>query len=177
MRRVIEIHDPPRRALLLALQSHAPADPEEERDRALLISLVSTVERCFDRGTYAPGHVTGSAFVICRQTRQVLLHHHRRLDRWLQLGGHDDGELDPKMTALREAGEESGLTDLELLSPDILDVDVHLIPPSRGEPQHRHHDVRYALETKQPDAIKRQDAESLALAWFDLDEAARRMGE
>jgi 8-oxo-dGTP pyrophosphatase MutT (NUDIX family) len=169
--------DPARRSLLSALRAHSPADEEEERDRLLLIELVSRVPRCFDRGTFAPGHVTGSAFVVCRQTRRVLLHHHRRLDRWLQVGGHDDGEHDPKRTALREAREETGLFDLKLLTPEILDVDVHVIPPSRGEPEHRHHDVRYALVTEEPESIQRQDTESLALAWFELDEAARLMGE
>ena len=169
--------NPARRSLLAALRSHSPADEEEEADRSLLIDLVSSSARCFDRSHYEPGHVTGSAFVVCRQTRRVLLHHHRRLNRWLQLGGHDDGEHDPSRTALREAREESGLPDLEFLTPEILDVDVHLIPPSRGEPEHRHHDVRYALVTRTPEAIQRQDAESLALAWFELSEAERLMGE
>jgi 8-oxo-dGTP pyrophosphatase MutT (NUDIX family) len=172
-----DIDDPARLSLLSALRAHFPADEEEERSRGLLIELVTSVARCFDRTTFAPGHVTGSAFVICRKTRRVLLHHHRRLDRWLQVGGHDDGEHDPKRTAVREAREETGLLDLDFLSPEILDVDVHVIPPSRGEPEHRHHDVRYALVTAEPESIQRQDAESLALAWFELDEAARLMGE
>ena len=91
----------------------------------------------------------------------MLLHHHRRLDRWLQLGGHDEGEHDPLQTALREAREESGLLDLTPLSAAILDIDVHEIPAGRSEPAHLHHDVRYALQTSTPDAIAQVDAESL----------------
>ncbi len=83
-----------------------------------------------------------------RPTRRVLLHHHRRLDAWLQMGGHDEGESDPRATARREGAEESGLSDLVLLSPAILDVDVHPIPAGKGEPPHLHHDVRYALATR-----------------------------
>ena len=100
---------------------------------------------------------------------RVLLHHHRRLGRWLQLGGHDEGEHDPLATALREAREESGLLDLRPLSTAILDIDVHDIPARRSEPAHLHHDVRYALQTSTPDAIAQQEAESLDLAWLDLD--------
>jgi 8-oxo-dGTP pyrophosphatase MutT (NUDIX family) len=110
-------------------------------------------------------------------TRRVLLHHHRRLDRWLQMGGHDDGERDAAATALREAQEESGLTDLTFLVPGILDLDVHAIPAGKGEPPHLHHDVRYAVATTTPEAIRRDASESLDLRWFSLDEARRLMAE
>jgi 8-oxo-dGTP pyrophosphatase MutT (NUDIX family) len=93
------------------------------------------------------------------------------------MGGHDEGESDPRATALRESAEESGLQDLVLLSPEILDVDVHPIPAGKGEPPHRHHDVRYALATLTPDATLRDDAESIALKWFTLDDAAAAMND
>ena len=168
--------DAARQALLDALAAHEPADDEERRDRDAIAALVAATPRCFDRDLYDPGHITGSAFVLDARRGKVLLHHHRRLDRWLQLGGHDDGEHDPLATALREAREESGLTDLKPLTAAILDVDVHAIPAARGEPPHLHHDVRYALVTRTPDLIE-QAAESLALEWFPLDEAARLMAE
>lgn len=169
--------DRARQQLLAALSAHVPADDDEGRDRDAIAALVAGSARCFDRDFYTPGHVTGSAFLVDPASGRVLLHHHRRLGRWLQLGGHDAGEHDPLATALREAAEESGLTDVEPLSPAILDVDVHEIPAARGEPAHLHHDVRYALRTASPEAIARDDAESLDLAWLPLDEAARRMAE
>jgi 8-oxo-dGTP pyrophosphatase MutT (NUDIX family) len=169
--------DPGRAALRDALLRHAPADDREAADVAAILALVETEPRCFARTTFAPGHVTGSGFVVHPPSRRVLLHHHRRLDAWLQMGGHDEGESDPRATALREGAEESGLTDLTLLSPEILDVDVHAIPAGKGEPPHLHHDVRYALATLAPDAIRRDDAESIALRWFSLGEAARAMDD
>ena len=93
------------------------------------------------------------------------------------MGGHDEGESDPAATALREGREESGLADLVLLSPAILDVDVHPIPAGKGEPVHAHFDVRYAAVTRNADAARADEAESLGLAWLPLEEAARRMGE
>ena len=169
--------DAARRTLHSALLAHEPADDAELRDRDAIAALVAGTDRCFDRTLYEPGHITGSAFVVDAATGRVLLHHHRRLGRWLQLGGHDEGEHDPLATALREGREESGLIDLTPLSPAILDVDLHEIPAGRSEPAHLHHDVRYALRTATPAAIAQRAAESVDLAWLDLAEAARRMAE
>lgn len=171
--------DAPRAALRNALLAHACADEAEERYRAAMLALVETEPACFARTTFAPGHFTGSAFIFSADSGHVLLHHHRRLDRWLQMGGHDEGEFDPAATALREGREESGLSDLVLVSPAILDLDVHPIPPSpaRGEPGHSHFDVRYAAVTRTASAARADEAESLGLAWLPLEEAARRMEE
>jgi 8-oxo-dGTP pyrophosphatase MutT (NUDIX family) len=169
--------DPARAALSLALRKHASADADEAGGRDAILRLVETEPACFSRHTFTPGHVTGSAFVVCPSTGLVLLHHHRRLDAWLQLGGHDEGEHDPRATALREAEEESGLRDLVLLSDEILDLDVHPIPAGKGEPPHLHHDVRYALATETPGAISRDAAESIDLRWFTLADAAEKMNE
>jgi 8-oxo-dGTP pyrophosphatase MutT (NUDIX family) len=169
--------DPARARLAAALRAHAPLDAAEAAHKEALLALVENEPRCFARTTFSPGHVTGSAFVVCRATGKVLLHKHRRLGRWLQMGGHDDGESDPAATALREAREESGLSDLTFLSDGILDLDVHAIPAARGEPAHLHHDVRYAVATDVPDEIRRDDSESVALDWFELEEVARAMGE
>ena len=123
------------------------ADEAERRDRDAVAALVAAPTGASTGRFYTPGHITGSAFVVDAASGRVLLHHHRRLDRWLQLGGHDDGEHDPLATALREGREESGLLDLRPLSTAILDIDVHEIPAGRSEPAHLHHDVRYALQT------------------------------
>ncbi|HQR47616.1 MAG TPA: NUDIX domain-containing protein [Thermoanaerobaculia bacterium] len=169
--------DPPRRRLAEALRRHEPADASEARHRDAILALVENEPACFARTTWRPGHVTGSAFIVRTDVPQVLLHHHRRLDAWLQMGGHDDGEHDPAATALREGAEESGLPDLAFLSPGILDLDVHEIPERPGQPAHRHHDVRYALVTRLPEAICRDASESLDLRWFPFGEAERLMAE
>ncbi len=169
--------DPARARLLEALAALVPADEVEARHLDALLGLVGTEPACFSRATFVPGHVVGSAFVLHPPTRRVLLHLHRRLGRWLQMGGHDDGERDALATALREGREESGLTDLAPLSAAILDVDVHPIPAGKGEPPHLHFDVRWAVATARPDGIFRDDAESAALEWLGLEEAAARMDE
>jgi 8-oxo-dGTP pyrophosphatase MutT (NUDIX family) len=171
------VDDPSRARLAHALRAHSHEGDEEARDVAATLALVQGEPACFSRSFFTPGHVTGSAFIVCAGTGRVLLHHHRRLDAWLQMGGHDDGERDAAATALREAHEESGLRDLAFLSPAILDVDVHPIPAGKGEPPHLHHDIRYAVVTRTPGEIRRDEAESIDLRWFSLDEASAAMGE
>ncbi|MDT8410670.1 MAG: NUDIX hydrolase, partial [Wenzhouxiangellaceae bacterium] len=113
------------------------------------------------------GHITGSAWLVDPSGSEVLLTHHRKLDRWLQLGGHSDGDPDTAAVALREAGEESGLA-VELLSPDILDIDIHEIPARKDDPAHFHFDVRYVVASTSGRDYQ-VSAESNNLAWVAIE--------
>lgn len=128
------------------------------------------------------GHFTGSAWVVSADGQRVLLTHHRKLGRWLQLGGHADGDPDLARVALREAEEESGLTDL-VVEPAIFDLDRHAIPARGEEPEHWHYDVRFVVRATGSEAFAVGE-ESLDLAWVPVeaiaadpssDESLRRM--
>ncbi|MGO4259489.1 NUDIX hydrolase [Lysobacter sp. TAB13] len=114
------------------------------------------------------GHFTGGAWLIDRAGRRVLLTHHRKLGRWLQLGGHADGDRDLAQVALREAEEESGLTDLSV-DPDLFDVDRHWIPERREVPGHWHYDLRYVVRAGDNEDYVISE-ESLDLAWREIAE-------
>jgi 8-oxo-dGTP pyrophosphatase MutT (NUDIX family) len=162
----------PRTALLEALQRHLPLDAEEARDLERILGFVERHERPFDRGI-REGHLTGSAITVSTDGRSVLLLHHRKLDRWLQPGGHGDpGEATGEEVALREATEESGIRALALhpSAPRPLDVDVHEIPARGAEPAHLHLDLRY-LVTAPPTATVAPDlAELHEIRWVAWDE-------
>src|SRR5437773_8684321 len=100
---------------------------------------------CFERSLQI-GHITGSAWIVDRDRTHALLTRHRKLNKWLQLGGHADGDPDILRVALREAREESNLDAIRPVSEAIFDVDIHLIPERAGEPEHLHYDVRFLLE-------------------------------
>ncbi len=112
------------------------------------------------------GHFTGSAFVVSRDDLRVLLTHHRKLDRWLQLGGHADGDRDLAAVALREAQEESGIADLEL-EPDLFDIDLHDIPARGEEIAHQHFDARFIVRAGKDETFVVSD-ESHELAWWPI---------
>src|SRR5262249_20133798 len=120
--------------------------------RDAFLQLLRITPAPCSREQFEPGHITASCFILDGAGR-LLLHHHRRLDRWLQMGGHLEPGEDTVTAALREGEEESGLRDLELVLSDIADLDVHVIPAGRGEPEHRHYDVRYIARTHSADAI------------------------
>ena len=112
------------------------------------------------------GHFTGSAFLVSRDGTRVLLTHHRKLHRWLQLGGHADGDRDLGAVAWREAREESGLADLTL-APELFDIDLHEIPARGEELLHRHFDARFIVHAGSDEAFVVSE-ESHELAWWPV---------
>jgi 8-oxo-dGTP pyrophosphatase MutT (NUDIX family) len=160
--------------LLDELRAYTSIDEAEETHRQAMLALLDASEP-FSRAHFVPGHFTASCYIIDGEGR-LLLHHHRRLDRWLQMGGHVEGDEHPSMAALREGHEESGLDDLQLVDARILDLDVHRIPAGKGEPDHDHFDVRYLARTSKPGAVIIDRGESNDLAWVTLDRALDLMG-
>lgn len=124
---------------------------------------------CFLRSN-AYGHITGSSWVVNESFDSFLLHYHRKLRKWLQLGGHADGESNVLKVSLNEAREESGLLDFKVLSEDIFDVDVHLIPKRKGEPEHLHFDVRFLLQASSSVPLSRSVRESIELVWVPISD-------
>ncbi len=112
-------------------------------------------------------HFTASAVLLSPDKKRALFTHHKKLNRWLQLGGHADGELDLSKVALKEAEEESGLHEIALLLPDPIDLDIHWIPPGK-EPGHFHYDMRFLLWSPSSD-LPNCSEESNALEWFSLE--------
>lgn len=128
----------------------------------------------FDRRTPL-AHFTASALVVTSALDQVLLLHHRKLDRWLQCGGHvEPGDASPAEAALREAREETGLQDLgwHPLWTGLLDVDVHRIPDDPDVGAHDHLDLRYLVVADPREALQRSTSETNAIKWCTWAEAA-----
>ena len=133
-----------RQPLLDQLAAYRVEHPNEVETVERFLDFVKSQPECFER-TLAVGHITGSAWIVTPDGSEVLLTHHRKLDRWLQLGGHADGDPDVIAVALKEAQEESGLDEFELLGNGIFDLDIHPIPARKNEPEHLHYDVRYVF--------------------------------
>jgi 8-oxo-dGTP pyrophosphatase MutT (NUDIX family) len=157
-----------RKLLLDLLERYLARNPDERVSVDHVRQFVRANPDCFLRSC-ADGHVTASAWIVSEDYTSFLLTHHAKLGRWLQLGGHADGNPDLVAVALREAREESGMQAFALASPNgvslPLDVDVHLIPARGADPAHLHHDVRYLLVAGRDQAL-RVSSESLDLRWF-----------
>jgi 8-oxo-dGTP pyrophosphatase MutT (NUDIX family) len=159
--------------LLDQLHAYATDDAAEGEHRRAMVALLEAGDDVFSRDHFAPGHFTASCYIVDDGGR-LLLHHHRRLNRWLQMGGHVEAHESPDVAALREGREESGLRDLTNVAA-IFDLDIHPIPAAKGEPDHAHFDIRYLARTSSPEAVTLDRTESNELAWVTLDRAAELM--
>jgi 8-oxo-dGTP pyrophosphatase MutT (NUDIX family) len=162
----------PTDALTRALAAHAAADAAEARDLRRILEFVGRHANPFDR-RIREGHLTGSAVVLSATGDKTLLVHHRKLERWLQPGGHaEPDETSGEAVALREAHEETGIAALALhpQAPRPLDLDVHFIPSSAGEPAHQHLDLRYLVVAPAAARLTRAEQESNDLRWFSWSE-------
>ncbi len=160
--------------LVRALSELSPADEAEARDRQLILEFVRRHPDPFDR-RILEGHLTGSAVTVSADGSHVLLLRHRKLERWLQPGGHaDPGEAAGEQVALREATEETGIRGLRLHAeaPRPLDVDVHRIPARSGEPAHAHLDLRYLVVAPPGSVLAPDLIELRAARWVGWDEVA-----
>ena len=155
-----------RQLLLTALDSYASRYPAERAQVEPFSDFINGNLHCFERSSLE-GHVTGSAWIIDARHERCLLTHHKKLNRWLQPGGHCDGNGDIAEVARREAYEESGLASLKLVSSEIFDIDIHAIPARKAEPEHLHYDVRFLFECGGDENYVISD-ESHDLAWVPL---------
>ena len=155
----------PRASLLEKLDRYAPLGEQDAAQARRILQFVKSDPACFERSN-RNGHITGSAWLVDPTGTKVLLTHHKKLGKWIQLGGHADGNPDVLVVALREAQEESGLKRIRPLSDEIFDVDVHLIPERESEPAHLHYDIRFALQSSETKFMVSDESHSLA--WIDI---------
>lgn len=162
-----------RSILLSMLDAHQTQDEKELADIDIIKGLIHQYPHIMNMNCEV-GHITASAIIVDITSNRTLLHFHKRLNRWLQVGGHGDCERDFSLVALREAQEETGLPDLVHYPADVpivpIDYDVHTIPQRKDYPEHLHLDFRYVLTTSQPDSLAPADGESTQFKWLSFAE-------
>lgn len=161
--------DFPRRQVLGFLEISQLFDERDRRELETIVEFVFENPRCLLRTNLA-GHLTASAFVIDRERKRLLLIHHKALDRWLQPGGHADGDPDLMAVARAEVREETGLRDLDPVFQGPFDLDIHSIPERKDVPAHLHYDVRFLFEADGSFVPQGNDREVHRAAWVPLSD-------
>lgn len=160
--------------LIQELQSYRAYNEQEENDRHVMIHLLETQPDIYERTNQA-AHFTASSWILNKEHTKVLMIYHNIYKSWSWTGGHADGEHDLLSVAIREAKEETGISEIRALSEDIfsleiLTVDGHV---KRGSyvPSHLHLNITYLLEANEEEGIRIKPDENSGVKWFSLGEA------
>jgi len=157
--------------LLEALRQYMPKDASEQEFRLKMIKLLeANGTKAFNRSTY-PAHFTASGWLINSEASKALLIHHKKLNKWLQPGGHADGETDLFKVVCKEVFEETGLQYFNQIEDSVFDIDIHAIPARPNKPAHEHYDVRFLFITRPGDQVV-INGESLSFKWIELENIA-----
>ena len=154
-----------RESLIQLVRAHTPVDATEREHAENTLLFLYQNTNCTSTTNLA-GHITASAWVLSPCQSATLLTHHRKLDRWLQLGGHIENESNIQEAALREAREESGIHQIVQLQELIFDIDIHLIPARKSVAEHYHYDIRFLFMAEKTSFVVSE--ESKELAWVEL---------
>lgn len=160
-----------RQALIKELNEFHPFDEEERQDVQKTITFLKDEPRAFERGCLE-GHVTGSAFVVDESGKYLLLTHHLKLGKWIQLGGHCDGDENVFAVAKQEVREETGLKGFKTTT-GVFDVSVHGIPEYKDILRHLHYDIRYLFVADRSQKLTLRENESRELRWVSVEELGK----
>ena len=151
--------------LLQKIENYKSDFEEESEFKMRFIDLFNSNSKCFSRESLT-GHITASAFIFDKNQRKILLIHHKKLNKWLQPGGHCDGDPNVFEVAKKEVWEETGLNSV-ISDGEIFDLDIHTIPERKGVPEHEHFDVRFLFFADSNIPLV-QNHETIDLGWIDI---------
>jgi len=157
-----------KRVLHSKLNDYLKRYPNEKEKVTKTLHLLVNDPDCFKRTNW-DGHFTASAWVVDKSRKWILMTHHKQLNIWLQLGGHAEDNNNLLEVALKEAKEESGINNFNIISEEIFDLDVHIIPKYGSNPEHLHYDVRFILEADKLERLSISN-ESNDLAWIKIED-------
>ena len=162
------------------IENYIPYNEQEKHDKAIMLKFLKENDDAFDRENEV-SHMTASSWIVNKDRTKVLMCFHNIYNSWSWTGGHCDGEKDCLKVAIKEAKEETGITNIKPISNDIysleiLTVDGHI---KRGKyvSSHTHMNVTYLLEADETDFIRMKEDENSGVSWFTLEEALEKSSE
>lgn len=162
------------------LRNYRPYNEQEAADLKVIKMLLASQSDIFTRENLV-AHMSASSWLLNRAHDKVLMIYHNIYDSWAWTGGHADGERDLLAVAVREAQEETGVTDIHPVSSDIFSVEVLTVDghEKRGAyvPSHLHLNVTYLLEADEEEVLRIKPDENSGVRWFLLEEALKACSE
>lgn len=162
------------------LKSYIPYNEQEERDKAVMLSLLESAPDIFSRENKL-AHFTASAWLLNEAHTKVLMVYHNIYRSWSWSGGHADGEQNLLAVAKREAMEETGVTQVKEVVPEIFSIETLTVDGHEKKgvyvPSHLHLNVTYLLETGEWENLRSKPDENSGVRWFSLEDAEKASSE
>ena len=162
------------------IKKYKPCNEQEEKDKELMLKYINTFDDVLTRNNEIC-HFTASNWIVNKDRTKVLMVYHNIYKSWAWTGGHADGDCDLIHVALKEANEETGLTNLKVISDgifslQILTVDSHI---KRGKfvASHLHLDCCFLVEADQNEKLRIKDDENSGVKWVDNNKAVELTNE
>ena len=162
------------------IKKYKPYNEQEEKDKELMLKYINTFDDVLTRNNEIC-HFTASNWIVNKDRTKVLMVYHNIYKSWAWTGGHADGDSDLIHVALKEANEETGLTNLKVISDgifslQILTVDSHI---KRGKfvASHLHLDCCFLVEADQNEKLRIKDDENSGVKWVSINKAVELTNE
>jgi 8-oxo-dGTP pyrophosphatase MutT (NUDIX family) len=162
------------------LYQYEPVNEQEQADKALMIQYIERNDDVLERSNLA-AHLTSSAIVVNPAMDKVLFAHHNIYQSYGWVGGHNDGDPDCLKVAIKEAQEETGISNIVPYTDDIIGIDViyvfHHIKNGTYVPDHLHLNVTYLLIASEDETPTPREGENTSVRWFELGDALNHITE
>ncbi|HWK23012.1 MAG TPA: NUDIX hydrolase [Ureibacillus sp.] len=162
------------------LEQYKPYNDQEAKDQEIILRYMETFDNLFTRENEF-AHFTASAWLVNKDRTKVLMAYHNIYNSWSWVGGHADGDTDLLHVALKEAQEETGLTNVKPVSEEIYSIEILGVPAhvKKGKhvATHVHLNVTYLVEANENDLTRVKLDENSDIGWFELDKAVEASTE
>lgn len=159
--------------LLKDLENYQAKNIQEEKDKEAMLTFISRNKDCLLR-TNLVGHFTSSAIIVNSDISKVLFIHHNIYNSWGWVGGHNDGDDDCLHVAVKEAKEETGVDNFEIVSKEIIGIDtIYVMSHIKNDvfvSDHLHFNITYLLKASETDKVEIKPDENSGVRWFEIDE-------
>lgn len=167
-------------SLLTDLEHYIPENEQEEHDKEVMLQQLRTKPDIFTRENKV-AHFTSSSWLLNKEHTKVLMIYHNIYHSWSWTGGHADGEEDLLSVAIREAQEETGVTDIRTVEDNIFSIEILTVDGHEKKgayvPSHLHLNVTYLLEADEAEVLRIKPDENSGVKWFPLEEALKASTE
>lgn len=166
--------------LMKQVEKYMPINEQEEKDKKLILNWLYSEKDVLTRNN-EEAHLTASAWIVSPDRKQVLMIYHNLYSSWAWLGGHADGNANLLQVAIKEVKEESGLTNICVLSNDIFSIEILSVNghEKRGQyvSSHLHLNITFLFEANPEDLLQIKPDENSGVQWIAIKDISHMSNE